>query len=278
MHLKYIKPLLQRVFLVLIFLVVLGPFVWCGLISLQGTPEVNSSYALLLPREFRLDNYLAVITNSSVAQGFINSLMISLLSVAVNLLISIPAGFALARVKMPLTGAFLKVMLMFIFVPVLLLVLPVRDMMAAWGLRDSYWAVALPLSALVLTTMTFWTFYSKFPDEMDDCSALMGMTPIQGFVHIYLPVSGKIAMYAAVMQFVTTWNCAFMPMFMYRGPGGLITIQESLLQFTINPSRIFLGMVAVIVACMPCWLLYLVRYKLGRNVEGSIAEPFRNSN
>ena len=71
MHLKYIKPFFQRVFLVLIFLVVLGPFVWCGLISLQGTPEVNSSYALLLPREFRLDNYLAVITNSSVAQGFI---------------------------------------------------------------------------------------------------------------------------------------------------------------------------------------------------------------
>lgn len=278
MHLRYVKPFFQRVFLVLIFMVVLGPFVWCALISLQGTPEVNSSYALLLPREFHLDNYLAVLTNSVVVQGFVNSLIISLLSVAVNLLISIPAGFALARVKMPLSNLFLKVMLMFIFVPVLLLVLPVRGMMAEWGLRDSHWAVALPLSALVLTTMTFWTFYSKFPDEMDDCSVLMGMTPIQGFTHIYLPVSGKIAMYAAVMQFVTTWNCAFMPMFMYRGPGGLVTIQEALLQFTISPSRIFLGMVAVIVVCMPCWLLYLVRYKLGRNVEGSIAEPFRNSN
>lgn len=278
MHLSHFKPFLLRVFLVFVLCIVLGPFVWCALISLQGMPEVNSSFALLLPRELHLDNITMVLSNSTVAAGFVNSLIISLLSVAVNLLISIPAGFALARVKMPLTNTFLKIMMMFIFVPILLLAVPVREMLSEFGLRNSYWTVALPMSALVMTTMTFWTFYSKFPDEMDDCSVLMGMTPIQGFFRIYLPVSGKMAAYAAVMQFVTTWNCSFIPLFMYRGPGGLVCIQESLLQFTLNPSRIFLGMVAVIITCLPCWLLYVVRYKLGRNVEGSVAEPFHNSN
>lgn len=278
MHVSHFKPLFQRLFLGLIFLVVLGPFVWCGLISLQGMPEVNSAYALLLPRQFHLDNYISVLTNSSVAKGFINSLIISLISVALNLVISIPAGFALARLKMPLTRAFVKIMLMFVFVPILLLAVPVREMLVDLGLKNTYWMVALPMSALVMTTMTFWAFYSRFPDEMDDCSVLMGMTPIQGFFQIYLPVSGKMALYAAVMQFVTTWNCSFMPMFMYRGPGGLMTIQKSLLQFTLNPSRIFLGMVAVIVTCLPCWLLYLVRYKLSKDIDSSIADPFRNSN
>lgn len=278
MHANQIKAFVQRLIVVLTLIVVLGPFVWCLLISLQGTAEVNSAYALILPRHLHLDNFVSVLRNNSIIMGLKNSMIIALLSVAINLVVSIPAGFALARIKMPLTNIFLKVMMMFVFVPILLLALPVREMLRSWGLSGSYWMVALPMSVLVLTTMTFWQFYSRFPEEIDDCSVLMGMTPIHGFFRIYLPVSGKVMLYAAIMQFVTTWNCSFMPMFMYWGPHGLMTAQESLLQFALNPSRIFLGMVAVIVVCLPCWLLYLVRYKCCADATDTVADPFRNSN
>lgn len=278
MHTNQVKAFVQRLIVVLTLIVVLGPFVWCALISLQGSAEVNSSYALILPRQLHLDNFASVLRNNGVLTGLKNSLIISLTSVAINLVVSVPAGFALARIKMPLTNGFLKVMMMFVFVPILLLAAPVRDMLRSWGLSGSYWIVALPMSALVLTTMTFWQFYSRFPEEIDDCSVLMGMTPIHGFFLIYLPVSGQMMLYAAIMQFVTTWNCSFMPMFMYWGPKGLMTAQASLLQFALNPSRIFLGMVAVIVVCLPCWILYIVRYKCCRNVTDTVADPFRNSN
>ena len=277
MHTGQLKLFMQRMFVVLIFAVVLGPFIWCGLISLQGAAEVNSAYALIVPRRLHLENYQTVLSNNGVLEGLHNSLMISLLSVTANLLISIPAGFALARVRTRLNNLFLKIMMMFVFVPILLLALPMRDMMDQWGLSDSYWMVALPMAAMVLTTLTFWQFYARFPEAMDDCATLMGMTPIYTFLRVYLPVSGKVVLYAAIMQFVTTWNCAFMPMFMYWGSNGKMGVQESLLQFALNPSRIFLGMAAVIVVCLPCWLLYIARYKLSGDImRDTFADVFHN--
>lgn len=274
---KSLHTLFQRLFIVMIFLMVLGPFIWTLLISLQDSVELNSSFAVLLTRDINLDNYRHVLSNSRFVAGLRDSLIISVLSVIINIIISVPAGFALARVKMPLTKIFLRIMLTFVFVPILLLAVPVRQMLLAWGFKSSYWMVVLPMSVLVMTTMTFWSFYARFPDEMDDCSVMLGMTPIQGFFRIYLPVSGKMIAYAAVLQFVTTWNCAFMPMFMYREPHSIIAVQESLLQFALMPSQIFNGMVAVLITCLPCWLLYLVRYKLGKDVDSVVGDPYRDA-
>lgn len=270
--------LFKRLVVVLVIIVMLWPFAWCLLLTFQSTAEINSAYASLLPQKIHWENYLSVLTNRGMLSGLLNSLIISLISVAVNLLISVPAGFALARVKMRLTNAFLRVLLMFVFVPVLLLAVPMRDMLKAWGLGGSHLMVALPLTALVATTLTFWRFYSRFPDEIDDCSVIFGMTPIQGFFRIYLPVSGRVMLDAAIMQFVTTWNCAFLPLFMYRRIDNINTIQDSLLQYANSPSHVFLGMVAVLVACLPCWLLYALRHRVCGTPMDSVADPFRNSN
>lgn len=277
MQAMHMKRIFRRIVAAVIFIAVLGPFVWCALISVQSTMEVNSAYAQLLPRNFHWENFLTVFSNRQVAEGILNSFAISLISVAINLVISMPAGFALARVKMPLTNAFLRVVMLFVFVPITLLAVPLRNMLSGWGLQGSYLMVALPMAALALTTLTFWSFYSRFPSEMDDCSVVLGMTPIQGFFQIYLPVSGRVAACAAIMQFVVTWNCAFLPIFMYRRIDSMSTLQDALHQFALNPSQIFLGMVAVLIACLPCWLLYLLRYKLNRARNESVAEPFRKS-
>lgn len=277
-HQNPLRGLFRRLVVIAVFLIVLSPFVWCLLLTLQGYGEVNGTYAHLMPRQLHWENYLTVLTNSGFVGGVVNSTLISLLSVVINLIISVPAGFALARIKTPLTNAFVRVMMMFVFVPILLLAVPVRKMLISWGLGGSYLMVALPMTALVMTTMTFWKFYSQFPNEMDDCSTMLGMTPIHGFFCIYLPVSGKMALYAAIMQFVTTWNCSFMPLFMYRRIGNITTVQQSLLQYALSPSWIFVGMAAVLLACLPCWLLYELRSRIAGSVEDSVADPFRNSN
>lgn len=278
MHENHIKRLIQRIFVFLVFFVLLWPFVWCLLVSLQSMAEVNSAFAQVLPRKLHPENFLRVLGNRAFLKGVLHSLLISLLSVAINVVISVPAGYALARIRTPLTKLFVRVMMMFVFVPVLLLTVPMRDMMNAWGLHNNYLMVALPMAALVMTTMTFWIFYSRFPQEMDDCAMILGLTPIQGFFRIYLPVSVRMIAYAAVIQFVTTWNCAFMPMFMYRRMDDIVTVQEAIKQFALNPSQIFLGMAAVLMACIPCWLLYIVRYRLRRAEVDGVSDPFRNSN
>lgn len=275
---KPLRSFFLRIFLVLTLLMVLFPFIWCVLISVQGEPEVNSTYALLLPRSLQFKNYLTVLRNTQFVQGFVNSLIISLLSVALNLLLSVPAGFAMARIKTPLMQLCLRAMLLFVFVPVILLALPMYDMMSEWGLRGTRLMTALPMCALTMTTLTFHAFYSRFPSEMDDCAVLLGITPVRSFLTVYLPVSGRMIAYAAIVQFVTTWNCAFLPMFLYRGPEGLQTVQEALLQFALMPRSIFLGMAAVLLTCLPCWLLYVLRNAFGNHAHRMVADPFRNSN
>ena len=278
MYHHHMRMLFQRLFIIVVFLCIVSPFAWCLLISLQGWAEVNSNYAIVLPEALHVGNYMDILRNGRFASGLLNSLIISLISVVVNLIISVPAGFALARVKTPLTKFFFRMLLTFSFMPMILLAVPMRDMLRAMGLSNTHLMVALPMSALVITVMMFWQFYARFPKDMDDCATMMGLTPIGSFIHVYLPVSGRMMVYAAIMQFVTTWSCAFFPMFMYRGVRGMATVQYALLQFTLSPGRIYLGMAAAILACLPCWLLYVVRYRMKPPETDEIADPFRNSN
>ena len=245
MHSNTLKTCLERLLIAIVFFVILGPFFWCLLLSLQGSREINSTFALLIPAQLHPENYRAVLLNSRWVSGFLNSLWISLASVAVNLLFSMPAGYALARVRFPMKGAIHQLLLMLIFLPPMLLVVPLRQMFAALHLQNTIWATALPLSAMVFSTLIFRQFYSRFPQEIDDCATLMGMGPIHRFWKIYAPVSGRTMLYTSMLHFISTWNCLFIPLFMYREPHSLVTVQEALLQFAMNPSRIYLGMAAV---------------------------------
>lgn len=274
LHSSTLKRFIERLFIAIVFFVVLGPFFWCVLLSFQGMREVNSAYVLLIPTQLHLENYRAVITNARWLAGFGHSLCISLASTALNLLLSAPMGFALARVKFPFKNFISHLLLMFIFMPTSLLAVPIRQMFESLGLLNTIWSTALPMSILVFSTLMFWRFYKQFPHEIDDCATLLGMGPLRSFTKIYLPVSNKVIMYTAMIQFLGTWNSAFIPMFMYDGADGLITVQESLLQFAMNPNRIYLAMVAVILTCLPCWILFISQFRIKKELRVNIIDPF----
>ena len=268
-----LRSFFLRVFVVLILLMVLFPFVWCLIISLQRSAEVNSAYAILLPRSIQVKNYLTVLRNAQFFHGLLNSLVISLLSVGMNLLLCVPAGFALARVKTRFSALCLRAVLLFMFVPVALLAVPLQKMLSGMGLSGTHWMVALPLCVMSLTVLIFYAFYARFPSEMDDCATLLGIPPALAFWKVYLPVSGRAIAYAAIAQFITTWNCAFLPMFMYRGSWELKTVQSALLQYALMPRSIYLGMAAVIIACLPCWLLHVLRNRIGTYAFSHMTDP-----
>ncbi|MDO4355396.1 MAG: carbohydrate ABC transporter permease [Clostridia bacterium] len=276
MHSSTLKTYFERLLVVIVFIVVLGPIFWCVTLSLQGSREVNSAYALLIPSRLHLENYWTVLTNARWINGFASSLRISLLSTALNLILSAPVGFALARVRFPGQQFIRRLILTFLFVPVILLMVPIRQMFVSLGLQNTAWSTALPMAVSVFSPLIFCQFYSQFPQEIDDCAALSGLGPIRSFVRIYLPVSGKAILYTTTLQFISTWNCAFVPMFMHHGGSSSVTIQEALLQYAMNPSRIFLAMAAVFLACLPCWLLTVIEFRCKLQLRLDLTDPYHS--
>ncbi len=276
MHSSALKTYIEQIFVVIVFIVVLGPIFWCLTLSIQGSREVNSAYALLIPGRLHLENYRTILNNARWLSGIGNSLRVSLLSTALNLLLSAPFGFALARVRFPGHQFVRRLTLMFLFVPVMLLLVPIRQMFASLGLQNTVWSTALPLAASVYSLLIFCQFYSQFPQEIDDCAALMGMGPIRCFAQIYLPLSGRAILYTASLQFISTWNCAIVPMFMHHGSSGFTTVQEAMLQYAMNPSRIYLAMAAVLLACLPCWLLSIVEFRCKQRLRLGLTDPYQS--
>lgn len=276
MHSSTLKAYFERLLVAIVLIVVLGPIFWCIMLSVQGSREVNSAYALLIPSRLHLENYWSVLTNARWVAGFANSLCISLLSTGLNLLLSAPFGFALARVRFPGQQFIRRLTLGFLFVPMLLLMVPIRQLFVSLGLQNTPWSTALPMASSVFSLLIFCQFYSQFPQEIDDCAALMGLGPVRSFLRIYLPVSGKAILYTTTLQFINTWNCAFVPMFMHRGDSSSITLQEALLQYAMNPSRIYLAMAAVFLACLPCWLLSVIEFRCKLQLRLDITDPYRS--
>jgi ABC-type glycerol-3-phosphate transport system permease component len=114
---------------------------------------------------------------------------IGIMTMALTVLISSLAGFALGRMRLGKGGVIATTALLFYTVPAYFLVIPFYRLMHEYGLMDSLWAViaadvtfAIPYAVLILQ------WYGRLiPMELDEAAGVDGATPGQVYLRIYLP-------------------------------------------------------------------------------------------
>ena len=85
--------------LALVCLLWLGPYAWMTLTSFKTLPEIIRAPAAPLPRGFDLDAYERVFESLPVGRYFLNTLLMALLIAALQILIALPAAYALAKLR-----------------------------------------------------------------------------------------------------------------------------------------------------------------------------------
>lgn len=218
---------LRVIFLLLIAAVVMGsPFFWMAISSLKPNTELFSWPPTFVPRHLTLDHYTTALTTRGFERYFLNSAVVSLISMAFNLVFCSLAGYAFARLDFPLKNFLFLLLLSTMMIPVQVTLIPTFLMVKSFplaggnnifgqggtGLLNTYAGLVVPHIMSVFGVFIMRQFYMQFPRELSEAARIDGAREISIFTRIFLPL-GKPAMSAlAIFTFTQAWDDFLWPL------------------------------------------------------------------
>ncbi|WP_022885527.1 carbohydrate ABC transporter permease [Glaciibacter superstes] len=187
----------------------LFPLYWLVSTSLKSPDQIFTSPPTWVPTPLDFSNYTtAVFDNPVMLRALGNSLIISIGATLLTLLLSAPAAYGLARLKLRWTGVLLLPFLIAQLLPAINVALPMFTLFSQWGLVNTYSGLILAntVGTLPFAVIVLRPFYLTIPKELEEAAAVDGATRFQAFFRIVLPLVRPGLVTVAVFAFVMAWG------------------------------------------------------------------------
>ena len=197
---------LKRVSVTAYILFLMLPIYWLLNMSFKTNQEILSTFSLW-PENFTLANYITIFTDPSWYSGYINSLSYVLLNTVIALSVALPAAYAFSRYRFLGDKHLFFWLLTNRMAPPAVFVLPFFQLYSAFGLIDTYLAVALA-HCLFNVPLAVWIlegFMSSVPKEIDETAYIDGYSFPRFFVKIFSPMIASGIGVAAFFCFMFSW-------------------------------------------------------------------------
>ncbi|MCL1950574.1 MAG: carbohydrate ABC transporter permease [Turicibacter sp.] len=195
-------------FLVGALLITMYPLIYILSASISDPNYVNSGAMWLLPKGITFEGYRLIFANQQIWQGYANTIIYTILGTAINLMVTIPCAYALARPEFKGKKFFMTFIMITMFVSGGLI--PTFQLVVRMGMLDTIWAIILPGATSVFNIVVTRTFFqSTIPREMEEAAIIDGCSDIAMFFKIILPLSLPIIAVMALFFGVGHWNSWF---------------------------------------------------------------------
>jgi multiple sugar transport system permease protein len=191
----------------LLFLV--GPFYWMLITALKPDSELYDGAASpLYVAHPALDHFVYLFTKTDFVAWTVNTMTVATLSTAIALVMGVPAGYALARLRFRGSELIGTAIFVTYLVPTSLLFIPMIEVMAQLHLDDSIWAlvVVYPTFLVPFVTWLMSGYFRTIPTELEDCARIDGLTRFGAMWHIAIPLARPGILSAGIFAFTLSWN------------------------------------------------------------------------
>lgn len=237
----------------------LGPFLLSLMTALKTPQQFASEPALSLPSPVTGANFSELFGGT---YDFITPVVVTAQVVVVilvgQLLFSVLAAFAFARLSFPGRDALFWVYLATLMVPQIVTIIPLYAMFAQAGLRNTFWALVLPqVFGSPYAIFLLREYFRAIPEDLVSAARLDGCNTLQVLRHVIVPVSRPILATLAIITIVSHWNNFLWPLVITSGPKWrTLTLATANLQSQYN-GHWTLVMAATTVAIVPLLVLFL---------------------
>lgn len=266
---KKIFKSIRFIILSLIAITQLFPLYWLITFSLKSNVEIFGQNVIGLPLNWKWENYVTAIMNSSIIRYFLNSVFYSAATVIIAGILSAMAAYAIARMFWKLRGIVFGIFTLGIMIPAQAALLPLFQLLDRTGLKGGYLGLLIPYiaGALPMSVMILIGFYKGIPREMEEAAYIDGCGIFRCFSRIILPIIRPAIATASIFTFLGTWNelmlaNTFVDSDQYRTlPVGIMSFAG---QYSTDWGLIGAGMV---IATLPTILIY---FMLSNQVQESL--------
>ena len=206
------------------------PFIWMITASLKTNDEFWGSGLNILPQSPTLENFVRSWNNANFSQYFLNTVIVTVVSVVVVLLCTSAAGYVLGRYEFPGKKVLLGIFMASITIPLTFTIIPIYQLLSSMKLTGSLVGliVAECGGSHILFLMLFSSFYSGLPKEMEEAAIVDGCGFFQTYVRIMFPLAKPVIVTVVIMQFIWTWNSFLLPLVLTLSNPSLRTLAVGL--------------------------------------------------
>ncbi|RAV10491.1 carbohydrate ABC transporter permease [Paenibacillus contaminans] len=196
--------ILNGLFLLALTLVVIIPFWYMLAVSFSPVSESLGGRFYLIPKEFLLEAYQYLFSTDRFMKSIGNSIYITAVGTAFNIIVSITLAYALSKKTLP--GRKL-ILLMMLFTMVFSGGMIPKYLLIKWlGLLNSYWALILPAATNAFTILVMKTFFQNLPESLDEAARIDGAGEVRILVSVVIPLSMPIIATFSLFFMVSHWN------------------------------------------------------------------------
>ncbi|MBO4510766.1 MAG: carbohydrate ABC transporter permease [Lachnospiraceae bacterium] len=279
---KYTVKKTNKVLKVLIFagliiwaFINLFPIYWMLTFSFKNNEEIYGGNVAGLPSELRWENYEDALWGKNIGTAskddtgfqlpklirfFINSLIVTVATIAISLVAALMATFAMTRIKWRFSKTMNALFMLGITIPMHASLLPVYRTMSNLGILNTYTSLILPYSAfsLSMAILICTGFMDDIPKELDEAACIDGCNLGGIFFKVIVPLMKPALSTIGIYTFLQCWNeLMFANQFM--ATGDKITLPVGIQQLSAGQSMTQWGPIgaALVIATFPTLLVYV---------------------
>jgi multiple sugar transport system permease protein len=193
-------------------LIFIFPFVQMLFASFMTPSEINAYPPALFPHHPTLDAYRKVLQESDFTTWFTNSVIVTSVAVVSTLILCPLAGYAFARMRFIGTRMLQLLLLMTVFIPPQLLMIPVYRMYAALGIVGTLPSLFLPWMATAIGIFLMRQFFVRLPAEIEEAAMIDGCGRLGVFARVLLPLMRPALATIALLTILNAWNDFLWPL------------------------------------------------------------------
>ncbi len=263
---------------ILIITVTLLPLVASITASIKTTGEAAATPPTLVPRSFSLQSYEELWSYQAGLPTYLfNSFATAFLTIAFTLLLTVPAGYSLARFRIPGKELLFVFLLLALIIPYQALVTPIFLMFAQLKLTNSplglaiiHTAIQLPFSLYIMRNS-----FEAIPRELEEAAVIDGCNTFQVLWRICLPSVVPAMITVALFAFITSWNEFLGALVMMSKESAYtlpVILATSRTETTIGGTDWGLLQAGVTISVVPCIAIYLLlqRYYVSGLLSGAV--------
>jgi len=212
---------LTHVLMIIGVLIVFFP-IWLAFVASTVTqPEIVSPPMPLWPGDHFIENYKRALLsgiNVPVSTMLVNSLVMAVGIAVGKIVISLLSAFAIVYFRFPGRRLFFWMIFLTLMLPVEVRIVPTYEVVAGFGMLNSYSGLIFPLIASATATFLFRQFFMTIPDELAEAARVDGAKPMRFFIDIVLPMSRTNIAALFVILFIYGWNQYLWPLLITTDP------------------------------------------------------------
>ncbi|MFC3705848.1 carbohydrate ABC transporter permease [Devosia honganensis] len=259
--------------MLLIVAFALAPYVWMFMTSVTPESRLQQVGVQIDPGGWTFDNFVRLFARTSFLGNMVNSLIVSVGTVAVALALSITAAYAFSRFNFAGRRLLMAQFLMVNMFPIVLLILPLFILMRRLGLLDTHLAlvvanatIAIPFSVWMLTS-----YINAIPKSIDEAAMSDGCTRLGALWRVILPLCTPGIIATGIYIFITSWNEYIYALTLGGRSVRTITVA---IQTLIGEYQIEWGLLTAggVVGALPATVLFLIIQKrlIGGLTQGAV--------